>query len=104
VPKDFLLALTDRDGQDRISDASAYAATRLRFQLANQGIDTRTLQAYLGHRKYCPLHRTVTDEVQKFVARLGKAWPLLWQMSRKSPARLIWTSLKADKLFPERPV
>jgi integrase len=38
------------------------------FQLANQGTDTRTLQAYLGHRN--TLHRAVADPLQEPLARL----------------------------------
>jgi site-specific recombinase XerD len=30
--------------------ASAHAAARCGFKLANDGVDTRSLQAYLGHR------------------------------------------------------
>jgi integrase len=42
------------------------------FQLANQGTDTRTLQAYLGHRniQHSALHRTVAHALQEPLARL----------------------------------
>ena len=34
----------------RFSSASAHAPPCLRFKLANDGVDTRSLQAYLGHK------------------------------------------------------
>ena len=48
------------------------------FQLANQGTDTPTLQAYLGHRniqhtvRYTEL---LLDALQKFMARLERKMP-----------------------------
>ena len=42
------------------------------FKLANDGVDTRTLQAYLGHEHpaHGALHRAGADPVQEFLARL----------------------------------
>ena len=43
------------------------------FKLANDGVDTRSLQAYLGHKQHPAhraLHRTGADAVQEFLARL----------------------------------
>ena len=42
------------------------------FKLANDGVDTRTIQAYLGHKsiQHGALHRAGTDSVQKLIRRL----------------------------------
>jgi integrase len=42
------------------------------FKLANDGVDTRTIQAYLGHKsiQHSALHRTGADSVQKLIPGL----------------------------------
>ena len=42
------------------------------FKLANDCVDTRTIQAYLGHKsiQHTVLHRAGTDSVQKFIPGL----------------------------------
>ena len=40
----------ERSGQAGLPGSRAHAPARLRYALANDGIDTRTIQAYLGHK------------------------------------------------------
>jgi Phage integrase family len=40
------------------------------FKLANDGVDTRTIQAHLGHKSHGALHRVGTDSVQKLIPGL----------------------------------
>ena len=42
------------------------------YQLANEGVDTRSLQAYLGHEHpaHGALHRAGADPLQELLARL----------------------------------
>jgi integrase len=47
------------------------------FKLANDGVDTRTIQAYLGHKsiQHGALHRAGTDSVQKLIPGLTAPAP-----------------------------
>ena len=57
------------------------------FQLANQGTDTRTLQAYLGpsqHPAHCALYRTITHAFKN----LWRDWT-----ENRSKSRLAFVSL-----------
>ena len=46
------------------------------YKLANDGHDTRALQAYLGHKAHSPLHRDGPDAIQGLLVLIDAPTPL----------------------------